>query len=124
MSYDSMLAHVIEILRLKLSDNDGALAEDYEVIHTAVPARLDLNFLRRGRDQGNVLASGRATDRNGVLFLLPGVDILPSDRIRVTKGPTGTFEVEGSVDPVQDRWGETHHLEVGIREVAKPLGRS
>jgi hypothetical protein len=110
-------------MRLDPTNVDGVASYTYTKVASGVRCRVDLSFLRAGKDQGWTPEAGRASDRTGVAFFESGVNILPGDRIVMTKGPTGTFLLEGSLDEVQDGL-KTHHLEVGVTEVAKALGRS
>lgn len=71
-----------------------------------------------------VAEAGRPMDRTGTAFFLPHAKVTPGDRIKVTRGPSGEFAVEGQLTQVPGRRGETHHLEAAITEVATPLGRS
>jgi len=123
MSYKSLLVHRCDVLRLDPTNEDGAARYSYVKVASDVRCRLDLSFLRPGRDQGWTPEAGRATDRSGVAFFLTGTNILPGDRIKMRKGPTGLFLLEGTLDEVQDGT-KFHHLEVGVTEVAKALGKS
>jgi hypothetical protein len=81
---------------------------------------LDLGFIRQGKDPQWTPEAGRASDRSGVLFLGPTTAMRPGDRIRMTKGPSGTFQVEGAYDEAW-RPSDRHHIELGVVEVAKAL---
>lgn len=83
--------------------------------------RLDLGFVRPGKDQLPAIVAGRAADRVGVLFC----DITPylraGDRLRCIGGDiTGTFEIR-VVPDLAPNLAQVHHLEVQIVEVAQAL---
>jgi hypothetical protein len=121
MSYEALLVHRATLLRLQESNVDGALASTWQPIRTALALRIDLSFSRRGKDPDWIAQAGRPSDRTGVAFFPKGSDVRPGDRIRVTKGPAGVFELQGSKDHVQGHLGDEHHIEVGVQEVALPL---
>jgi hypothetical protein len=83
--------------------------------------RIDLQFLRPGRDQPMPAVAGRAPDRVGVLFLSITDALKAGDRIHTLTGPvTGTFEVRAIPD-VAAQFADGHHMEVQIIEVAQGL---
>lgn len=86
--------------------------------------RLDLNFVRPGKDQPSALASGRAIDRVGVLFCDATPNLLAGDWLKLVGGPvTGTFELRATPDGAVD-FSNVHHLEVQVSEVAPSAVRS
>jgi len=83
--------------------------------------RLDLSFVRQGKDQPMPVVAGRAPDRVGVMFFDNTNEVRAGDRIRVLAGPvTGTFEIRAIPDPAVSQL-VAHHMEVQIVEVAQPL---
>lgn len=89
--------------------------------------RLDLQFVRPGKDQPQPIVAGRAPDRVGVLFYSPVTDVdgvplvLAGDRITMVSGPVnGTFEIRIVPDVAQDYLG-AHHVEVQVIEVSQAL---
>lgn len=89
-------------------------------------ARLDLTFVRPGKDQPAPSEAGKAPDRQGVMFYMPNdAPLRASDRVRVLSGPhaPSTFEVRATPDPAQD-YSTGHHMEVGIYEVAQQVATS
>lgn len=87
--------------------------------------RLEIGFLRPGKDQFAPLVAGRAPDRIGVAYYDPVTDIngVPlvqaGDRFLCVAGPIyGMFEVRMVPDVAQDLIG-AHHIEVQVIEVAK-----
>lgn len=89
--------------------------------------RLDLNFVRPGKDQLMPLVAGRPPDRVGVLFFDCITDtngiplVLAGDRIEMVSGPiSGTFEIRVIPDVAQQFTG-AHHVETQVIEVAQAL---
>jgi len=118
-----MLRHRCHILRLVETTNDGSPVHSWETVtETAIRCFLDLNFIRKGKDPIWTQEAGRPQDRSGVWFALNDAPIKSGDRIKMVKGPTGTFKVEGALD---EAWRPTdlHHLEIGVQEVPPPRAR-
>jgi len=88
--------------------------------------RLDLNFLRPGKDIPEAPVAGKALDRIGVLFTFPYAPIRAGDRIVAipnAKGKIpvkGTFEIRNNPDEAQG-YEDSHHLEVQVIEVVQNL---
>jgi hypothetical protein len=89
--------------------------------------RLDLTFLRPGKDQPAPIVAGRAPDRVGVCYFDLTSDpsgaplVKAADRLQCVAGPIfGTFEIRLIPDVAQDLTG-AHHVEVQVVEVAQQL---
>jgi hypothetical protein len=89
--------------------------------------RLDLSFLRPGKDQPMPAVAGRAPDRTGVCYFDLAADdngaplVKASDRLQCVAGPIfGTFEIRIIPDVAQDLTG-AHHVEVQVVEVSQQL---
>jgi hypothetical protein len=90
--------------------------------------RLDLTFVRPGKDQPAPLVAGRAPDRTGVCYFDLGADqvtgipyVLAGDRLLCVAGPIfGTFEIRPIPDVAQDMIG-AHHVEVQVIEVSQMI---
>jgi hypothetical protein len=83
--------------------------------------RLDLGFLRQGKDQPMPATAGRAADRVGVLFYDSNAEVKAGDRLVMLSGPVvGTFELRAIPDPAI-AYAEAHHLEVQVVEVSQDL---
>lgn len=87
--------------------------------------RLDLGFIRPGKDQPAPLVAGRAPDRVGVCYYDPVTDasgvplVQANDRLTCVQGPVaGVFEIRLVPDVALDLIG-AHHIEVQVIEVAK-----
>ena len=89
--------------------------------------RLDLTFLRPGKDQPAPIVAGRAPDRTGVCYFDLAVDadgaplVKSADRLQCVAGPIfGTFEIRLVPDVAQDLTG-AHHVEVQVVETSQML---
>lgn len=89
--------------------------------------RLDLGFIRPGKDQPAPLVAGRAPDRVGVCYYDPVVDasgvpvVRANDRLLCVQGPVaGEFEIRVVPDVALD-YANAHHVEVQVIEVAKQV---
>ncbi len=85
--------------------------------------RIDLQFIRPGKDAPMPAVAGRAPDRIGVMFFDPTDKIKAGQRVRVLTGPvTGTFEIRAVPDPAVGL-AVANHMEVQVIEVAQqPAG--
>lgn len=126
------------VLRLdEALDTDGAMTMSWATVPDIVDpyldtpgqllCRLDLQFIRPGKDQPPAIVAGRAPDRVGVLFYDPLTDdsgvplVRAGDRIQCISGPIfGTFEIRNIPDVAQDYTG-AHHIEVQVVEVSQAL---
>lgn len=84
--------------------------------------RLDLNFVRPGKDQPQPIVAGRAPDRIGLMLFAYADGIKAGQRVRVIAGPVAgsVFEIRAVPDPAQG-FTDTHHMEVQVVEVAQRL---
>lgn len=89
--------------------------------------RLDLTFVRPGKDQPAPMVAGRAPDRVGVCYFDLTFDangaplVLAGDRLQCVAGPIfGTFEIRPIPDVAQSLTG-AHHIEVQVIEVSQML---
>ena len=93
-----MLQQRCNIRRLVEGTTNGYVTFTYQTVETNVPCFLDLSFIRKGKDPMWTPEAGRPSDRSGVWFGMPKVNVQSGDQIVMTKGPSGTFQVEGAVD--------------------------
>lgn len=115
-----MLQHRCSVKRLTEGEVDGIATASWSTVASNVRCFLDLNFLRNGKDPVWSPEAGRRADRTGVLFASSSASIQPGDRIIMTKGPVGTFEVQSAVDEAW-RPSSMHHVELGVIEVQRQL---
>ncbi len=118
-----------EVLRLTGALTNGVPIMSWDKVTTVIDAtlgvpgelmcRLDLSFLRPGKDQPMPAVAGRAADRIGVMFF-SATDLLQAgDRVHTLVGPVqGTFEIRNNPDPAAD-FSSAHHFEVQVIEVAQ-----
>src|SRR6188768_2142122 len=122
-----------EIFRLKMTFVKGAARNDWAKLDEIVDVRhgvpgemmcrLDLNFVRPGKDQPSPLVAGRAIDRVGVLFCDATPNLLAGDRLKFVGGPiTGTFELKATPDGAIDL-SNVHHFEVQVSEISPSAAR-
>lgn len=120
-----------EVLRLSGVLVDGSPDMDWSKVSTVVDpdlgipgelmCRLDLSFLRPGKDAPMPLVAGRAPDRIGVCFFDTSADVKAGDRLHCLSGPvSGTFEIRSIPDSADD-FASSHHMEVQVVEVAQQL---
>lgn len=118
-----MLTHRGTLKRLTETTTDGVpTGIQWSTVKENVHCKIDTTFSRRGKDPMWTPEAGRKVDRMGVGFFYADEDVRPGDRIIMTHGPTGTFELDGAWDTPTDRRGDPHHHEVGVTEVAQGQG--
>lgn len=88
--------------------------------------RLDLGFIRPGKDIPLAPEAGKAPDRMGLLFTFPYAPIRAGDRIIAIPNMVGKIPVKGTFEirPKPDEalgYSDTHHLEVQVIEVGQDL---
>jgi hypothetical protein len=127
-----------QVLRLNPSlDSGGGMSFAWDPVTDVVDpflgtpgllqCRLDLTFLRPGKDQPAPVVAGRAPDRTGVCYFDPSPDangaslVKAGDRLLCVEGPVyGTFEIRLIPDVAQSLIG-AHHIEVQVVEVSQML---
>lgn len=127
-----------QVLRMNpVMDSGGSMSLTYDSVTTVVDpvlnqpgllqCRLDLTFLRPGKDQPMPLVAGRAPDRTGVCYFDLATDtdgvplVFASDRLQCVSGPIfGTFELRLIPDVAQSLIG-AHHVETQVVEVSQML---
>jgi hypothetical protein len=118
MSFNGMLKHRGQPYRLVETQVNGYSAMSWVALAESVPCFLDLNFLRPGKDPAWTPEAGRPSKRSGVLFVKSSAGLVPGDRVKMLRGPSGVFQVNGAVD---EAWRPTshHHSELSVEEVAQ-----
>lgn len=129
MTITHLLNSRVAVERLQLLTKNGR-AQNLWVEQPAplnyVLCRLDLNFLRPGKDIPMAVEAGKAPDRMGVLYCEPNAGFKSGDRLRAIPNDVGlipqpgTFEIRVIPDPAQD-YSAVHHLEIQIVEVAQAI---
>ena len=88
--------------------------------------RLDLNFIRPGKDIIAAPEAGKAQDRIGILFTFPYAPIRAGDRIIAIPNAEGKIPVKGvfEIGNKPDEalgYSDTHHLETQVKEVGQEM---
>jgi hypothetical protein len=123
MSLRALLTHRCTIKRGEATVVDGVESYAWKTVATAVRCRIDLTFIRLGKDPQWSPEAGRSPDRTGVAFFFPDASVKVGYRIAMTAGGIeGTFEIK-DIDHTQGR-RHTHHLECGVQEVPGPIARA
>lgn len=124
--------------RIQLTDVGGrpqmeyapAVSETEDVYEqemlSRLPARLDLGFIRPGKDILPAPEAGKAPDRIGVLLTFPYAPIRAGDRLVAVENDEGKIPVEGTfelrVKPDEAMgFKDRHHLEMQVIEVNQNL---
>lgn len=127
---------VVRVERIQLVVTDGTASMDWaqatdpdpntQALLERLPGRLDMNFLRPGKDIAPAPEAGKAPDRLGVFFTYPFAPIKAGDRLVAIENDwglipvKGTFEIRVIPDEAQD-FSKTHHLEVQVIETNQHL---
>ena|SRR5882672_11051165 len=86
--------------------------------------RIDVQFLRPGKDIPKPFEAGKAPENTGVLFYSRDVKLLAGDRLVCVPNDAaelpveGVFEIRNIPDTAQDA-ARSHHFEVQVFEVAQ-----
>jgi hypothetical protein len=108
----------MRVYRLTTSDGGGYPVYEHRVVEglESVPCRLDLTFIRPGKDQLPVVEAGRAPDHLGIMFCDPDVPIQAGDVYVFFEGPiSGTYEMRVSPDRAIG-FKKANHIEVQLVE--------
>lgn len=119
----------VEVLESTTEVVDGARVQTWnksnKIFDPTMPpgemrCRLDLIFLRPGKDAPSPVVAGRTPDRTGVMFCSLSANLKGGQIIRVIKGSeTGnSFILKMRPDQAQGFSG-AHHIEIQINEVAQ-----
>ena len=97
-----------------------------DAMYHFLKCRLDLNFIRPGKDVLPAQVAGKAPDRYGILFTFPYAPLRAGQRIVAIPNEygdipvTGTFDIRVVPDQAID-FSTRHHIEVQIVETAQNL---
>jgi hypothetical protein len=112
---------VVKVTRLHTVASHGIPSYNYTEVKAALKCRLDIGFLRQGKDQPMAAEAGRAPDRVGVMYCDVTEPLKPGDRVTAVTGPIlGTFEIKVIPD-IAIGYSAGHHIEVQVVEVAQQL---
>lgn len=124
-----LFSSTVEILESTTQVVDGARVQTWNKSNASFDAtcsrgemrcRLDLIFLRPGKDAPAPVVAGRTPDRTGVMYCSYTPSLKGGQIMRVINGPfTGSaFLLKMRPDEAQAFSG-THHIEVQVNEVAQ-----
>lgn len=121
---------VVQVETIHLQDRDGMAVMDWGVSEAPgagwVECRLDLQFLRPGRDVVAPLNAGVVPDRFGIMFcdadapLVAGCRIVTIPNAYGEMPVKGTFEIKTIPDVALD-FASAHHIEVQIIESVQQI---
>jgi len=119
---DHLFSSVVKVQRQLKTRIDGVPEvtwQDAEAPLSYIKCRLDLNFLRPGKDIPMADNAGVAPDRIGVMFCRAGLPLKAGDRIVTVSGPVeGVFDLKTIPDVAID-YASGHHIEVQIVETVQ-----
>ena len=133
---DHLFNSAVRVERLQLVMVDGVAVMDYVQATDEDPSlnsmlqflkcRLDMNFIRQGKDLPEAPVAGRAPDHIGVMFTYPYAPIKAGDRLVAIPNERnripvpGTFEIRQMPDIAIDFFDQ-HHIEVQVIETGQEL---
>lgn len=120
---------VVKTRRFSSAQVDGLLTTSWQDVTgelAYVPCRIDLNFIRPGKDDPSPINAGGPQDRYGILFCDPNVPFKANDRIVCIPNDSGELPVEGTFEirSVPDKaidFAHAHHIEVLVFEIPQDL---
>jgi hypothetical protein len=121
---EHLYSSLVKAQKLQTTVNNG-MAEtvwvDLAAPLNSFKCRLDLNFLRPGKDAPPAYEAGVAPDRVGILFCSASLGLKAGYRIVTLSGPvSGTFDIRMVPDVAVD-YDSAHHIEVQIVETPQSL---
>lgn len=133
---EALFNSVVRVERSTLTVSNGVATMGYAQAHDDDPAlndmlqflrcRLDMNFIREGKDALPAPVAGRAPDRVGLLFASQWAPLRAGDRLYAIPDEDGkivvmgTFEIRTMPDTAVG-FSDAHHIEVQIVEVGQEL---
>lgn len=133
---DHLFNSAVRVERLQLEVTDGAASMTWQQatdpdsalnsMLAYLKCRLDMNFVRQGKDIPMAPVAGKAPDRIGVMFTYPYAPIKAGDRIvtidnEQNEQPVkGTFEIRAIPDEAVG-FTSRHHIEVQVVETTQDL---
>jgi hypothetical protein len=129
MTIDHLLNSRVAVERLQLIANNGRAQMTW--VPQAPPlsyvrVRLDMNFLRPGKDVPMAVEAGKAPDRIGVCFTNTDSGLKAGDRLKAVPNDVGLipvpgmFEIRVIPDVAQD-YSSGHHIEIQVVEVSQAV---
>lgn len=128
---DHLFNSTVKVEEQRLTVSNGLAETTWQIVEdpmlAALPCRLDLNFLRPGKDILPAPVAGKAPDRVGIMFTYPHAPLKAGYRVTAIPDPEypdlpipvkGTFEIRVVPDVAID-YSSAHHIEVQVVEVAQ-----
>lgn len=124
---------VVQVEAMTYTVRDGEAYMDWAIVPGGewVECRLDLNFLRPGKDAPAPINAGVAPDRIGIMFcgaeapLKAGVRVVTIPNAYGREPVKGVFEIKSVPDMAID-YSDAHHIEVqiveGVQEIENTFG--
>lgn len=123
-----LYASTVRIERPGLTVHNGVPTTGWSTVPGGerVRCRLDLNFLRPGKDIPQAPVAGKAPDRIGLMFCDSDTPVRAGDRIVTIPGDDGAEPVKGTfeirvIPDVVVGYAWAHHLEIQILETNQAL---
>jgi hypothetical protein len=130
---DHLFSSVVRVEELQLTQIDGRVVmawslakspdgdKELDDLLAYLPCRLDLNFLRPGKDIAPAPVAGRAPDRIGIMFTYAFAPLRAGQRIVAIPNDEGRMPVEGTFEirVIPDKavdFDDAHHIEVQVLE--------
>lgn len=135
---DHLYNSVVRVKRLRLDVTDGVPSMTYQQatdsdpvandLLKSLPCRIDMNFIRPGKDIPPAPVAGKAPDRVGLLITYPYAPLRAGDLIETIPNAFGEFPVSGSFEirAIPDEvvgYSSRHHLEVQVIETGQEITR-
>lgn len=120
---------VVEIIAPISDIVDGTLVQTWQKVNATfdsklgspgeMKCRLDLQYLRPGKDAPQPIQAGVAPDRVGLLFCLPSLELKAGQVLKCVSGPVmGTFMLK-AVPDIAVGFGAAHHIECQVYEIGQ-----
>ena len=121
---EHLYSSLVKAQKLQTTVVDGVAVTSWTDLPSPLDSfkcRLDLNFLRPGKDAPPAYEAGVAPDRVGIMFCSAALPLKAGHRIVTISGPvSGTFDIRMVPDIAVD-YDSAHHIEVQIVETPQSL---
>lgn len=125
---EHLYASVVRIERMSLTMSGGVASMGWSTVPRGeyVPCRLDLNFVRPGKDIAPAPVAGKAPDRIGLMFCSQEAPLRAGDRIVTIPGDDGQMPIDGTfeirvIPDIVVGYSAAHHMEIQILETNQAL---
>ena len=121
---DHLFASVVKVTEMRLTPQPGGRMRMERVVVPGLAkmkCRIDLQFLRPGKDTPPAVVAGSIPDREGIMFcrytpkLMAGMQIETIPDARGNEVVKGVFEIK-EIPDVAVGFGSAHHIEVKVIE--------